>query len=483
MKSKEASETAISKQWWVLLAVSLGTFLFSLDVHIVNLALPTLVEDLHSDFATVEWVPLSYFLVLAILVLCVARLGDMWSKKWLYIIGLAAFTISSLICGIATTINLLIAARIFQGIGAVFIAVLAPVIATEVFPDAKRGLALGIITSTGWVGVSLGPTAGGVLIEHLGWRSVFLVNVPICSIGIVLAMLAVPRGSSNRSDADFDFWGALILAITLTCLFLGITRIQGEDLDGKITWVLFVIAVIGCVSFLWSQKQSDRPLLNLSLFRSRELSFRLLLSLIYYAFATAVMFILPFFIKLVKHYSEQQVGLLIAVLPILAICVGTVAGYLADRFGERSISTIGMTLLLIGCLTISTFSQELTVKGYLLRMLPFGIGCGFFQPSNQSAIMGSIPPQYLSVASGLWFFSQALGQVMGITLIGILFSRLSASQLPVDTQFSVTTAPVEALVFGEQVSFRIVSAILVIGLVICGFLWQRQNQRLRINRT
>ncbi|NES24672.1 MAG: MFS transporter, partial [Symploca sp. SIO3E6] len=145
MTNTQANTIESSRQWWLLFAVGLGTFLFSLDVHIVNLALPTLVEELHSDFATVEWVPLSYSLVLAILVLCVARLGDIWSKKWLYLIGLTAFTTSSLVCGTASTIHLLIAARIFQGFGAVFIAVLTPAIVTEVFPSEKRGLALGLI--------------------------------------------------------------------------------------------------------------------------------------------------------------------------------------------------------------------------------------------------------------------------------------------------------------------------------------------------
>jgi len=324
--------------------------------------------------------------------------------------------------------------------------------------------------------VSLGPTVGGVLLEYFGWRSVFLVNVPICLIAILLVMLVLPRGSRNTDKKYFDFWGALLLAIALTCLLLGMTRIQEENFGGNLTLVLLAIGVMGCVSFLLSQKKSAQPLVNLNLFRSLELSFSLLLSSIGYLFTSCVIFILPFFLELVKHYSEQQVGLLIAVVPILGICVGPIAGSVADRFGERSISTIGLVLLLISCLTISTFSEELTIGGYLLRMIPLGIGVGLFQPPNQSVIMGSVPPQYLSVASGLWFFSRALGQVMGITLIGILFSRLTASQIPAGTSFSVTTAPVEALVFGEQVSFRIVCVILIVAVVISGFLCVKRSK-------
>ncbi|NES19210.1 MAG: MFS transporter [Symploca sp. SIO3E6] len=189
---------------------------------------------------------------------------------------------------------------------------------------------------------------------------------------------------------------------------------------------------------------------------------------------------MPFILGLVNHYSQQQVGLLIAVLPVLAVCTGTVAGFLADRFGARSISTIGLVCLLIGCLALSTFSEKLTVLGYILRVFLFGIGFGLFQPPNQSAIISSVPPQFISVASGLWFFSRALGQVIGITLIGILFSHFTASQLQVDTSISITTAPVEALVFGEQASFRIVSVILAVTVGISGFLWKRQNQELRV---
>ncbi len=477
MTNLEASTASNSKQWLILVAVAIGTFMFSLDVHIVNLALPTLVEDLHSDFATVTWVPLSYSLMLSLLVLCVARLGDMWNKKWLYLMGLVAFTVSSLACGIAPTINWLIAARILQGTGAVFIAVLTPAIVTESFPNEQRGLALGIIASTGWTGVSFGPTVGGLLLEYLGWRWGFLINVPICLISVGLVMLFVP-GSSSKQDEEtyFDFFGAFLLTIALTCFLLGMTRLQEDDLGGSLTLILLIISAIGCVSFLLSQRHSTQPLVNLDLFRSLKLSLSLLLSISNYIFVNAVMFVLPFFLELVKHYSEQTVGLLISVIPILSVCSAPVAGALGDRFAERSVSTVGVVLLLIGCLGMSTFSEELTVLRYLFCIIPIGIGFGLFQPSNQSAIMSSVPPQYVSVASGLWFFSRALGQVMGITAISILISRLTASRLQEETFVSITSSPIEALVFGEQMSFRIVSSVLIISIMVSFFLWREQDR-------
>ena len=170
-----------------------------------------------------------------------------------------------------------------------------------------------------------------------------------------------------------------------------------------------------------------------------------------------------------------------AVLPILGVCTAPIAGFLADRFTERSVSTVGIVLSLIGCLAISTFSEKLTVSGYLLRMLPVGIGFGLFQPPNQSAIIGSVSSKYISVASGLWFFSRTLGQVIGITLIEVLFSQLTASYAPGGVETSVTMAPPEALVLGEQVSFRTIAVALGVSVFISGFLWQRQNQDMSVH--
>ena len=328
--------------------------------------------------------------------------------------------------------------------------------------------------------MSLGPTAGGVLLEYFGWRAGFLVNVPICSICMMLVILLLPQDERDRKSKRFDFLGALLLTVTLTCFLLGTTSTQGENLGSGSTLILLLTASAGCILFLLSQKFSTDPLVNLELFRSLKLSLSLVLSLITYIFVNAVMFMLPFFLELVKKYPKPEIGLLVAVLPVLGVCSAPIAGSLADRFTERSVSTVGVVLLLIGCLAMSTFNEELTVSGYLLRMLPVGIGFGLFQPPNQSAILGSVSPKYVSIASGLWFFSRTFGQVIGITLIEVLFSHLTASYVPSGVTASVTMAPPEALVFGEQVSFRTIAVTLGISVLISGFLWQRQNQELRV---
>lgn len=297
-------------------------------------------------------------------------------------------------------------------------------------------------------------------------------------IGAVLATRFMPIGDTPQLQSlkRFDTTGALLLAATLTCFFLGMTRASQADFGGNLTPILLIAAAIGLLGFLRTQQHGSAPLIELRLFRSLELSGSLLLSVIAYAFTNTVIFILPFFFKLVKHYPEQQIGLLVAVLPVSAVCVGPLAGWLADRLGTKAVSATGLVLLLVSCWAIGTFSKDLTTAGYLCRIVPLGVGFGIFQPPNQSAILSSVSTQYRSVAAGLWFFSRAFGQVLGIATIGILFSTLTNSQLQTDAVVAVTDAPVEALVFGEQMSFRIIAIALAIAIVLSGFLWQQQHQ-------
>jgi EmrB/QacA subfamily drug resistance transporter len=467
------------QKWWVMLGIGIGMSLFSLDMHIVNIALPTLVRELHTNLSTVEWVSLSYLLMLTVLVLSVGQLGDMWGKKWLYFGGLILFTFSSLLCGLAPTIEYLIAFRVIQGFSAAFICALAPAIITEVFPKEQRGLALGISTGIAWLGTALGPTLGGLLIGFGSWRLIFLVNLPFCILAGLLVLFFVPDSTKSEAEQSFDTLGTLLMIVTLTCFVLGITKLQSEEFGDTNTLIFLVVAALGLGSFLVSQTRIAKPMLNLEMFRSLELSLGLLLSSIAYAFTIGLLFILPFFLELVKHYPEQQVGLMLALLPVVSVLMAPVAGYLSDRIGERIVSIIGLVLLVFGCLAISTFDAELTVWGYILRVTPVALGVGIFQPSNQSAVMGSISPERLGIGSGLLFLSRTLGQITGLSLIGILFSILTYTHTQVKSPIDVTDAPVEALVFAMQMSFRLIAPILIAATIFAVVLWWLEGRKQR----
>ena len=466
-----AEKPSESRKWWAMLGIGMGVFIFGLDVNIVNLALPTLVGELHTSLATVEWVVLSYVLMLTVLVLGAARLGDMWSKKGLFVAGLIVFTISSLLCGIAPTVEFLIGFRVLQGCGAVFISALGTAIITEVFSEEERGRALGIIVGIFTLGIALGPTIGGLLMGLGSWRLIFFVNVPIGLVATLIVALVVPSSVSQQVKRNFDAVGAVLMTLTLTCFALGLTQIQSEGFSSLTAIIMFAIAAICLGCFLVLESRISEPMLDLEMFRSLKLSLSLLLSLIVYVVIAGVVFVIPFFLILVKHYPSQQAGLLLAVTPVLSALMAPISGTLSDRFGSRIISLIGLVLMASGCLAISTFNTELTWLGYIGRVVPYGIGMGMFISPNNSFVMGAIPQEHLGIASGLLSLSRTLGLMTGIALMGTLFATLTITNTQSPINIDVTNAPVEALVLGMQMSFRVVAIIVMASTCLAALLW------------
>jgi EmrB/QacA subfamily drug resistance transporter len=474
---EQKNQPSSSGKWWAMLGIGMGVFMFSLDVFIVNIALPTLVRDLHVSFTSIQWVRLIYPLMLSVLVLSAARLGDMWSKKWLYLSGLILFTISSLLCGLASTVSFLIAFRAMQGLGAVFMSALARAIIIQVFPSQERGKALGIIGSIALLGVSIGPTVGGLLIGLWSWHAIFLVNVPIGLIASVVIALVVPSGVTPQAKQSFDWLGALLISVTLSCFALAMTSLQSQAKGSQTGLIMLALAVVGLGCFLAVESRLESPMLDLQIFRSVKFSSSLLLSAMVSLVRAGITLLIPFFLELVKHYSAFEVGLLMAVGPISAGLMAPIAGTLSDRFGTRIVSLTGLVLMVCGCLTMSTFDRELTVGGYIVRILPLALGTGIFQSPNQSAIMGAAPQERLGIASGLLSLSQNLGQTIGLALMGTLFSLLTRSHTQAPSEMDVTKAPIEALVFGVQMSFRLVAPILMAATILAAFLWWLEQRK------
>ncbi len=460
-----------SRKWWALLGIGLGVFMSTLDASIVNISLPTLVHDLGTTFATVQWVVLSYLLVIATLMLSVARLGDMLGKKKLYTTGLVLFTIGSLLCGLAPGVGWLIAFRALQGTGAVMMTSLGIAIITEVFPANERGRALGIMGAIVSVGIALGPTVGGVLIGLVGWRSVFLVNVPVGIATTLIVIKVIPPPGARAPDQRFDIAGALILFAAMASYALGMTLGQRLGFGDWRIIGLLATAGAGLAIFLLFEARTRQPMIDLNLFRNVLFGVNLLMGFLVFILI-AGQFILPFFLELVQGYRTEQVGLLMAVFPVCMGLVAPASGALSDRFGSRVISLAGLVIIAAASLLISTVHSGITPLGIVLRLAPLGIGVGMFNSPNNSAIMGAAPRERLGVAGGLLALSRTLGQMTGMPLMGAIFSTLALSAGGLPPGADVTTAPAAALIAGVRGTFQIAAVFILISTALAAFaLW------------
>lgn len=402
-------------------AVAIGIFMATLDSSIVNVALPTLVQSLDADFPTVQWVILSYLLTLATLLLGIGRLADMHGKKPLYTGGFVIFTIGSVLCGLAPTAGWLIAARVVQGIGAAMILALGLAIVTEAFPDDERGKALGIAGSTVSVGIVVGPTLGGLLIETLSWHWIFFVNLPVGILGTILSLWFVPDVRPGEQQA-FDYLGAVTLFISLLSLSLALTLGQEWGFTEQPILILFAAFGLFLILFVIQETRHPQPMIDLRLFRNALFSINLVTGFMVFVAIAGTIILIPFYLELVLGFPTGQVGLLMAVIPVGLGIVAPLSGALSDRVGTRPITVVGLLILATGYFTMSTLTAGTSVVGFIMRFLPLGIGMGVFQSPNNSAVMGAVPRRRLGIASGLLAITRTLGQTTGIALVGALWA-------------------------------------------------------------
>jgi EmrB/QacA subfamily drug resistance transporter len=471
--SVTSSQHQSVEKWWVMLGISLGVLMYTIDTSIVNIALPTLVKSLNTDFATVQWVSLSYVLVVTALVLGAARLGDVFGKKPLYLGGLIVFTVSSLLCGLAPSIEALIGARALQGLGAVMISALGAAIIAEIFPAAERGKALGIIGAVVSLGIALGPSVGGVLIGVSGWRSIFLVNLPIGILASLVVNKHMPHVHKYQERQSFDFWGSLTISLTLLCFSLGMTEGQRYGFVSGLPVALLLLSVLGLVGFIFIESRIAQPMLDLSLFHSQVFSLSLVSGWLVFMALGGSSFLIPFFLQLVMHYSIAHIGWLMAIIPIVGGLVSPLAGNLSDRFGTRQIMLIGLLLMLLGCLAISTLDAKMQDLDYGLRVILLGLGWGIFQSPNNGAILGAVPPQRLGIASGLLSLTRTLGQTTGLPLFAAIFAAIALAGHSGD----ISLASSAAMISGFQGAFRIAAFLLSIAFGLTTLLWHMERSK------
>lgn len=464
-----------------MLGVNLMVFMATLDMSIVNVALPTLVESLDTDFATIQWVILSYVLVIASLLLLVSRLGDMRDKKRIFSTGLILFIIASLCCGLAPSVYWLIAFRALQGIGAAMSQSLGMAIVTQIAPAASRGRALGFIGGTVAMGLMIGPPLGGVLIGLAGWRSLFLLNVPLGILAFVAVRRYMPSLPPVRRGERFDVPGAVLACLTLACYCLGMTFMQRQGLSDPVALGLLGASAAGLAAFVAVERKSPAPMLDLTLFANPLVSLPLAMSVLVFI-TGASGFIMPFFLQSAQGHTVTEVGLLLMILPASMALTAPVSGSLADRYGTRVISLVGLFVLLGGCLALGTLTEHTPWWGYLLRSMPVGLGIGIFQAPNNSTIMGQMPAHRLGVGSGLANYARVFGQSTGLPLVATIFSGLVTASGAVASHADFTSAPPAALAAGVAGVFHALAGMLVLAIALAAWAWRLENATARKNQ-
>lgn len=473
LRVKQQEAIDYSRKWFVMAAIAMSIFLGTIDGSIVNIAQPTLVRVFQADLAIVQWVTLAYLLVITTLLLSVGRLADIYGKKSLFVWGVVIFTVGSVLCGLAPTIEWLVALRVLQAIGAAMITALGAAIVTSSFPPEERGRALGITGAVVSMGIIAGPTLGGVIIDALSWHWIFFVNLPVGIVGWFLAVRYIPHDTPPGGQR-FDLAGAITLGISLLALLLALTVGQETGFTSPPIVALFVSWLILFVVFITVEWRTAQPMLDLRLFRNPLFAVNVVTGFITFLAIAGPGLLMPFYLQNVLGYSTSNIGLLLAVVPIGLGIMAPIAGSLSDRFGSRPITLLGLVTLLLGYSAISTLGVATSTLGYILRFIPIGIGMGIFQSPNNSAIMGSVPRSQLGVASGLLSITRTLGQTVGLALVGALWAGRVYIYAPESTNATSAPAGAQVAALHETMLVMVTMIVCAVALSIWG-LWQERR--------
>lgn len=415
--------------WLIVGTVCVGAFLGQLDASIAGLVLPTLEETFAAPVADVTWVAIAYLVALAALVVPFGRLADLAGRKLLYTAGFGVFIVGSALCGLAPNLQWLIAFRVVQAVGAAMLQANSVAIITAAVVRRRLGRAIGVQGAAQAIGLSVGPSLGGLLIDALGWRWVFFIAVPFGVLGTVLAWLVLPRTEATAAAASsgprerFDWLGAILLGPSVALVLLALTFANDWGWTSP-TFLGVSIAAAACLGiFLAAESRACSALVDLRLFASRIFSVGIVAGLLSYSVLFGSLFLVPFYLERILARTPAEAGLLLSPVPIALGIMAPVAGLLTDRFGARLPTVVGMLLSAASLLGL-TLDSSASLATTLVLLGVFGVGVGLFTPPNNSSIMGSAPANRLGVAGGILNMTRSVGTSLGVALTGALLAAL-----------------------------------------------------------
>jgi EmrB/QacA subfamily drug resistance transporter len=411
MENQAAARTAL------FIAILAG-FITPFDLSGVNIALPRIGAEFAMDAVALSWVPTAYLLASAVFLVPFGRIADIYGRKKVFVSGLSIFTFASLLMVFSISPLMIILLRIVQGTGSALIFGTAVAILTSSTPPQRRGRALGIYTTAVYLGLTMGPFLGGFMTQHLGWRSIFLVNVPLGIFTIGLIMWKLKGEWADSKGEEFDYTGTLLYAITLVALIYGLSELPTAAGGALILTSLVMIGV-----FLWWEARKKHPLLDLQMFRENWVfALSNLAALINYGATFSVTFFLSLYLQYIRGLTPDQAGLILVIQPLVMAILSSPAGRLSDRIDPGRVASVGMALNAAGLFLLSFLDVDTSLPLLLVALVILGFGFALFASPNTNAIMGSVTPKCYGVASGTLGTMRLVGQMLSMGIAIMIFA-------------------------------------------------------------
>ncbi len=438
-------------KWWALVAVCLGTFMLLLDITIVNVALPDIQRALNSSFSDLQWIVDAYALTLAAFLLTGGSLADMYGRRLMYLVGLAVFTISSVLCGFAANTIMLILSRGLQGVGGAVMFAVSLALLADAFRGRDRGVAFGVWGAITGLAVAIGPLLGGILTSGISWRWIFFVNAPIGVAALIITVLRVTESRQARATRP-DWVGFVLFTGALGSLIYALIESSRRSFTDQLVLGFFAAAFVLFCAFVLAELRSARPMFDLNLFRLPTFSGGLVAAFGLSASIFSMLLYLVLYLQDILGYSALQTGVRLTVISGGILVTATIAGRLSSRVPVRVLIGPGLILVGVSLLLMRGLNASSAWTQLIPGMIVGGLAVGLVNPPLASTAVGVVRPERAGMASGINSTFRQVGIATGIALLGSLF----ASKVVAGVRAGVAAAPAVAS-HGAQIAAAVQS--------------------------